>query len=112
VFRKSGWKNDCPAGETEIFMASISLLYSTDSLYNTTQTSTTSTAQKTEADTTSQEDSVKLSEAAQAKLLYKQGQSVSAIASLLGTTAKAIDDDLGLTLEKTIEKTLEETSAA
>jgi hypothetical protein len=36
---------------------------------------------------------------------------VSTIASSLGTTSKAIDNDLGITLEKTIEKTMEETES-
>lgn len=65
-----------------------------------------------QASTAAKEDSVRLSEAAQAKLLYTQGQSVATIASSLGTTSKAIDNDLGITLEKAIEKTLEETLSA
>jgi hypothetical protein len=97
-------------------MSSVSL-FTTSDLYSTT--ATTSSTQKnaeTEAATTSQtsdqEDTVKISTAAQAKLLYKEGQGVSTIAATLGTDAKTINDDLGLTLEKTIEKTLESTVSA
>lgn len=59
-----------------------------------------------------QDDSVKLSETAQAKLLHQQGQSVSAIAASLGTSTKAIDEDLGITLSEAMQKTLEETTTA
>jgi len=62
--------------------------------------------------TASQEDSVKLSAEAQAKSLYKQGQSVSTIASTLGTDTKTVNNLLGITLEKAIEKTLETTLKA
>ena len=44
------------------------------------------------------EDTVKLSAAAQAKLLYKQGESVSSIASSLGTSVSAVDSYLGITV--------------
>ena len=90
--------------------------YSTSSLYNTTQTaaaaqSSTTTATQaaaaTQASAASQEDSVKLSSEAQAKMLYKQGQSVANIASSLGTDTKTVNNYLGITLEKEIEKTLE-----
>jgi DNA-binding NarL/FixJ family response regulator len=94
--------------------------YSTSSLYNTTQTvaaaqsSTTTVAQTAPTQTSAafQEDSVKLSSAAQAKMLYKQGQSVANIASSLGTDSKTVDNYLGLTLEKEIEKTLASTLSA
>jgi hypothetical protein len=101
--------------------------FSTESLYNTSQaavadssqaaaasSSQTSNPQTTadQASTAAKEDSVRLSEAAQAKLLYTQGQSVATIASSLGTTSTAFDNDLGITLEKAIEKTLEETLSA
>jgi hypothetical protein len=78
-------------------------------------TSSSSSAQQTKTNTQaaqSQDDTVKLSETAQAKLLHQQGQSVSAIASTLGTTTKAINEDLGITLEETIAKTLQETVSA
>jgi uncharacterized FlaG/YvyC family protein len=81
----------------------------------TSTASSSSSAQQTKTNTQaaqSQDDTVKLSETAQAKLLHQQGQSVSAIASTLGTTAKAINEDLGITLEETIAKTLEETASA
>jgi hypothetical protein len=44
----------------------------------------------------SQEDTVKISQAAQAKLLHKQGESVSTIASSLGTDVSSIDGYLGI----------------
>jgi DNA-binding NarL/FixJ family response regulator len=96
-------------------MGSIALFNTTDNLYSTTQTTTDSAAQKattTQAAATTQEDSVKLSSEALAKSLYKQGQSVSAIAASLGTDTKTVDNYLGLTLEKEIEKTLEATLSA
>ena len=96
-------------------MASISLFNTVDNLYNTTQPATDNTAQTSAvapAATTSEEDSVKLSAEAEAKSMYKQGQSVSNIAASLGTDSKTINNYLGLTLEKEIEKTLEATLSA
>jgi hypothetical protein len=97
-------------------MASVALFTTASNLYNTAElpatTSSTQTGAATKAATDSQEDTVKLSTAAQAKLLYKQGQSVSAIASSLGTTAKEVDDYLGITLEETLAKTLSATLSA
>jgi DNA-binding NarL/FixJ family response regulator len=92
--------------------SSASNLYSTSSLYNTTQATAAPQAAATQAATASQEDSVKLSSEAQAKLLYKQGQSVSNIASSLGTDTKTVNNYLGITLDKEIEKTLESTLSA
>jgi DNA-binding CsgD family transcriptional regulator len=98
-----------------VSMASISLLNTVDNLYSTTQTATDNTAQPaaaTQVAATSQEDSVKLSTEAQAKSLYKQGQSVSTIAASLGTDTKTVNNLLGITLQKAIEKTLETTLKA
>jgi hypothetical protein len=44
-----------------------------------------------------EEDTVKLSAAAQAVTMYRAGQSVSQIASSLGTSASAVDSYLGIT---------------
>ena len=100
-------------------MGSISLFNTVDNLYNTTQTSTDNTAQTSAgakvaatSQTTSQDDSVKLSTQAQAKSLYKEGQSVSTIASSLGTDTKTINNYLGITLQKEIEQTLQSTLSA
>jgi hypothetical protein len=93
-------------------MASIGMIISTSGLYNTTQTSAATKTETTAATTTAQDDTVKLSAAAEAKMLYKQGQGVSTIAASLGTDAKTVDSYLGLTLEKAIEKTLETTLSA
>jgi hypothetical protein len=99
-----------------VSMGSISLFNTVDNLYNTTQPTTDNTAQKTAATqpdaTASQEDSVKLSTTAQAKSMYKQGQSVANIAASLGTDTKTVNNLLGITLEKAIEKTLETTLKA
>jgi hypothetical protein len=102
-------------------MASLAL-FSTESLYdtslatttNSTQASTANAAQAaaSQAATTPQQDSVHLSEAAQAKMLYQQGQSVSTIAASLGTTSKSINEELGIALEQAVEKTLEATLTA
>jgi uncharacterized FlaG/YvyC family protein len=95
-------------------------LFSSDSLLNSTLNST-QTAQQAEqaaqqaqqsAQAAAEQDQVKLSAAAQAKLLYKQGESVGTIAQALGTTTKAIDDYLGITLEKELEQTLQATLSA
>jgi DNA-binding ferritin-like protein len=99
-----------------VSMGSISLFNTVDNLYNTTQTTTDNTAQKTAATQpdakTSQDDSVKLSTTAQAKSMYKQGQNVATIAASLGTDTKTVNNILGITLEKAIEKTLETTLKA
>jgi hypothetical protein len=78
---------------------------------STSATSTTST--ETQAATAQQqEETVKLSSAAQAKLLHQQGQSVTAIAASLGTTTKQVNDYLGITLQAELTKTLEATTQA
>lgn len=75
-------------------MASISPINATNNLYNTAHpiaanaaqaSKTTAPAAKTETATTSQEDSVQFSAAAQAKLLQKESQSVSTTATPFGT---------------------------
>ncbi len=64
------------------------------------------------AQATEQQDTVKLSAAAQAKALYHQGETVNAIASALGTTTKQIDDYLNITLQKELQQTLQSTLKA
>ena len=98
-------------------MGSIALFNTTANLYGTTQTTannSTQSATTTQAAATSsdQDDTVKLSTTAQAKMLYKQGEGVSTIASALGTDTKTINSLLGITLQKAIEKTLETTLSA
>ncbi|MDR3724197.1 MAG: hypothetical protein P4K83_06880 [Terracidiphilus sp.] len=90
-------------------MGTVSLFTSSTSSYSSLS-NTTSAQQKTqqaETQSSDQQDTVKLSETAQAKMLYKQGQSVSTIAASLGTSASAINADLGLTLEKALTKAIE-----
>jgi hypothetical protein len=94
-----------------VSMGSISLFNTVDNLYNTMQTTADNTATQP-GDKTSEDDSVKLSTTAQAKSMYKQGQSVSTIAASLGTDTKTVNNLLGITLEKAIEKTLETTLKA
>jgi hypothetical protein len=101
----------------EFLMASISLLSSNSLLQSTDgiQAANTSGEPKTVGTTAtpnSQSDTVKLSVAAQAKLLHSQGQSVSNIANSLGTTTKEIDSDLGITLEKELEQEIQATESA
>jgi hypothetical protein len=104
----------------EFLMASISL-FNSNSLSGTTQSTSTVAASNTSghsetASTTatsdSQSDTVKLSVTAQAKLMHSQGQSVNDIANSLGTTAKEINSDLGITLEKALEKAIQATESA
>ena len=89
---------------------------SNSSLYSTQTTQTTQqtvqTANSTASTANASQDTVKLSETAQAKLLYDQGKSVSLIASSLGTTTKEINNDLGIAAEQAMEKALQETDAA
>jgi len=95
-------------------MGSVSL-FNTGNLYSTGPVSATSPAQVAsgkKADLTFQEDTLKLSAPAQAKMLQQQGQSVNMIAATLGTNAKTINDYLGITLEQTLEKTLQATLKA
>jgi hypothetical protein len=64
-------------------MASIGIITSTSDLYNTTQPSAATKADRAaipQTTATSQQDTVKLSAQAQAKLLHSEGQSVSTIA--------------------------------
>ena len=101
-------------------MSSISL-FNSNSQSSTMQsigtilTANTSVQPKTASTTAtpnSQSDTVKISVAGQAKLLHSQGQSVSNIASSLGTTTKEINSDLGITLEKELEQAIQETESA
>jgi hypothetical protein len=92
-------------------------LYSSDALSNasfySTQTNqqAVQTTNATASTASAGQDTVKLSETAQVKLLYKQGESVSAIASSLGTTTKEVNDELGIEEEQALEQTLQETEA-
>jgi hypothetical protein len=104
----------------DFVMSSISL-FNSNSLSGTAQSTgnipaaNTSDQPKTDSTTAtsnSQSDTVKLSVAAQAKLLHSQGQSVSNIASSLGTTTKEIDSDLGITIEKELEQAIQQTESA
>jgi hypothetical protein len=96
-------------------------IYSTSGLYDTTQTTLSSqpqaqaasnTANAATTGATSKEDTVKLSTAGQAKLLHQQGQSVNAIAASLGTDTKAINNYLGITLDKALEQAIAATLSA
>jgi len=51
-----------------------------------------------EAATTPEEDTVKLSAGAQAETMHQAGQSVSSIASSLGTDVSTVDSYLGITV--------------
>jgi hypothetical protein len=104
----------------EFDMASISL-FNSNSLLGTIQSTSTIPAENasgqpktasTTATPNSQSDTVTLSEASQAKLLHSQGQTVSNIASALGTTTKEINSDLGITLEKELEQAIQQTESA
>jgi hypothetical protein len=103
----------------EFVMASI-LLFNSNSQLGTMQSigsmpAANASSQPKTASTTatpnSQSDTVKLSVAAQAKLLHSQGQSIANIANSLGTTTKEIDSDLGITLEKELEQAIQETES-
>lgn len=100
-------------------MASISFPTTTSYMTDRTQvdSATKTAAAQTEqptktTDAASTKDTVQISAAAQAKLLHQQGQSVAVIAASLGTTAKTVDDYLGIALTQELEKTLQATEAA
>ncbi len=102
-------------------MASISLSSNLLGTTQSTQSAATTPAANTSgqaktanatAAPNSQNDTVKLSETAQAKLLHLRGQSVSNIANTLGTTTKAINNDLGIDLQKALEQTLQAAESA
>lgn len=100
-------------------MASISFPTTTGNMPDTTQIDSTTKAavvetEKTPATTTtsSTKDAVEISAAAQAKLLHQQGQSISSIASALGTDTKTVDDYLGITLTNELTATLKAAESA
>jgi len=82
--------------------------FNTSSLYNTRQaapTSTTNAETATKTTKGSQEDTVTLSAAAQAKLLHQQGHSVTAIAASLGIDAQTVDGYLSIPIDSTTDPT-------
>jgi len=86
---------------------------STTNLYSTSAPQTqTQPTQQDKTPSSDQQDTVKLSTAAQAKILYKEGSSVSVIAATLGTTKSAVNDLLGITLDKAMQAAIESTSKA
>lgn len=103
-------------------MATISYINTTDNSYGTAQatstnatheaTKTTEASTTTQADTASQNDTVKISAAAQAKILHQSGESVANIASTLGTDTKTVDDYLGITVTKAVEQALQAAESA
>jgi len=114
IFRaRPGFSGGNKMGTVSLFNSdtlSNSSLYSTQTTQTTQQT--VQTANSTASTANASQDTVKLSETAQAKLLYDQGKSVSLIASSLGTTTKEINNDLGIAAEQAMEKALQETEAA
>ena len=100
-------------------MATISYINTEDNSYGTTSTNATHEAAKnteasttTQASTASQNDTVKISAAAQAKILHQSGESVANIASSLGTDTKTVDDYLGITVTKAIDQALQAAEGA
>jgi DNA-binding NarL/FixJ family response regulator len=77
---------------------SISALSSLSSSYSSETTfGKTSNSAQTSSSSGTTEDTVKLSTAAQAVALYRQGNSVQQIAASLGLTTKAVDSYLDIT---------------
>jgi hypothetical protein len=89
-------------------------LFTTNQQWDTLQTRQDSQPQDANATTaaSSQQDTVKLSAAAQAKLLHREGQSVNQIASSLATTTETVDSYLGITVDEALEKAVEQTLTA
>jgi hypothetical protein len=97
-------------------MATVSFINATDSSYDTAQATATSAThdptKTTQPATTSQGETVKISAAAQARMLRQEGQSVANIAASLGTNTKTVDDYLGITVTDAIEKALQAAESA
>jgi DNA-binding NarL/FixJ family response regulator len=93
-------------------MASISLISNSIAAGYGNNSSTRQTQQPDTSSASATEDTVKLSDQAQAKLMYKQGQSVTSIASQLGTTAKTVDSYLGIALQKELQQVLQTAESA
>jgi hypothetical protein len=87
-------------------MASISFPTTTGNMPDRTQIDSATKAVEVQAEQTAQtttasapQDTVRISDAAQARLLHQQGLSVSSIASALGTDSKTVDSYLGITTQ-------------
>ena len=100
-------------------MSSIAIFDATsnsNNVHSTTQATPVGAKQEvkatTPAATTSKEDTVTLSAAAQAKVLHQSGQSVASIASSLGTDTKTVDEYLGITVTNAINEALKAATAA
>ena len=79
-------------------MSSISFPISAPSNVSQMQATARTGPAQAETATTPEEDTVKLSASAQAETMHQAGQSISSIASLLGTTVSTIDSYLGITV--------------
>lgn len=100
-------------------MASISFPTTASNMPNRTQvdsaakTAVVQTEQPTKTTaTTASDDSVQISAAAQAKLLHQSGQSVTSIASALGTDTKTVDDYLGIATTEALTAALKSAESA
>jgi hypothetical protein len=84
-------------------MTSISIQSATPSSsdYSTSNTPAKTSSAKPETTSAVPQDEVKLSVAAQAKLLEHQGQSVAQIASNLAVSKETVESDLGVTSTST-----------
>lgn len=93
-------------------MGSLSLITNSSTSYDTlfNSSSTQQPTQQTTTQAAAQQDTVKLSDKAQAQLLHQQGESVSAIASSLGVTKDTVDSYLNITVDAELEKTIEAAS--
>lgn len=104
-----------------VAMSSIQIFDATSNSYNTTSaasagtvqevTTPTATAAPTTAATPSHEDTVKISAAAQARLLHQSGESVANIASSLGTSTATVDSYLGIQVTQAIDQALQAAEA-
>ena len=79
-------------------MSSISFPISAPSNVSQMQATARTGPAQAETATTPEEDTVKLSASAQAETMHQAGQSISSIASSLGTDVSTIDSYLGITV--------------
>jgi hypothetical protein len=110
-------QEDRKMGSVSLFNSSFSLSSSlSDPSFYGKQTAqqaepTPQTTSKSASSSSQDSGTVKLSTEAQAKMLYKQGESVSTIAASLGATTKDVDNYLNITADEELEKAMQETIA-
>ena len=87
-------------------MSSISLFTNSTTATNEEKVANQAVQKVNDPAADASQDTVDLSEQAQAKLLYQQGQSVAEIAAQMGTSTTAVNGYLGLLLQQELQQAL------